>query len=126
MADREWTSGPWEYSLGADGEYRIYAPCFPGASRAVFDIADVWLPDRGERHANGLLIAAAPDLYEALKAVNKLIAEAAMTGFNYTNGDWAERLFFSQQQTSRALSRAHPKVSPQASSETASSRGGDQ
>lgn len=67
----EHTSGPWEYSLGADGEYRIYAPCFPGASRAVFDIADVWLPDRGDRHANGHLIAAAPDLLISLQhAVN--------------------------------------------------------
>lgn len=67
MSDTEFTSGPWEYSEGADGEYRIYAPCFPGASRAVFDVADVWLPDRGDRAANGYLIAAGPEMFAALR-----------------------------------------------------------
>lgn len=52
------------------------------------------------------LIASAPDLLEALKAVNKLISEAAMTGFNWRDGDWAERLFFSQQATSAAIKKA--------------------
>lgn len=85
MADREWTSGPWQYSLGADGEYRIYAPCFPGASRAVFDIADVWLPDRGERHANGLLIASSPELFAAL-----FQCERALRGATLNNRTEAE------------------------------------
>jgi len=39
----------------------------------------------------------------ALQNVRKLISEAAMTGFNYKDGDWADRLFFSQQETSRAI-----------------------
>ena len=69
------TSGPWEYSEGADGAFRIYAPCFPGASRAVFDVADVWLPDRGDRAANGRLIAAAPDLLASLRHAVKIIEE---------------------------------------------------
>lgn len=85
MADREWTSGPWEYNLGADGEFRIYAPCFPGASRAVFDIADVWLPDRGNRHANGILIAASPDLFAAL-----FQCERALRGATLNNRTEAE------------------------------------
>ncbi len=42
-------------------------------------------------------------LRAALRAVQKLISEAAMTGFNCHDGDWAERLFHSQQATSRAL-----------------------
>ena len=78
MTDREWTSGPWTYSLGMDGEYRIYAPCFPGASRAVFDIADVWLPDRGERHANGLLIASSPELFAALFQCERALRGATL------------------------------------------------
>ena len=49
---------------------------------------------------------AAPELYEALERVNRLIAEAAREGFNYQNGDWAPRLFESQQDTSRALAKA--------------------
>lgn len=52
------------------------------------------------------LIAAAPKLYNALAAVNKLISEAAMTGFNWKDGDWAQRLFDSQQETSTALREA--------------------
>jgi len=46
------------------------------------------------------------DLVAALRAVQKLISEAAMTGFNCHDGDWAERLFFSQQATSAALAKA--------------------
>ena len=49
---------------------------------------------------------AAVDMYVALVVVNKLIAEAASTGFNCHDGDWADRLFESQQVTSAALKRA--------------------
>lgn len=58
-----------------------------------------------QKQCDAALIAAAPELYEALKDVNALIAEAAMTGFNYATGDWAQRLYDSQQKTSAALSR---------------------
>ncbi|MDP1702614.1 MAG: hypothetical protein Q8L53_16880 [Aestuariivirga sp.] len=51
---------------------------------------------------------AAPDLYEALRNVQKLITEAALTGFNYKDGEWSQKLFESQQQTSAALAKAHP------------------
>lgn len=47
-----------------------------------------------------------PDMLEALCSVNKLISEAAMTGFNCHDGDWAERLFHSQQATSAAIKKA--------------------
>ena len=57
--------------------------------------------------ADARLIAAAPELYEALLNVNRLISEAALTGFNYRDGDWAARLYLSQQQTSRALGKAY-------------------
>ena len=52
------------------------------------------------------LIAAAPDLLEALESVRHIIAEAAVTGFNYKDGDWPERLYESQQATSRAIAKA--------------------
>jgi hypothetical protein len=47
-------------------------------------------------------------LRKALRNVQKIISEAALTGFNHKDGDWADRLFASQQKTSAALS-AHPK-----------------
>jgi len=58
--------------------------------------------------ANARMIAAAPDMLAALKALNKLISEAALTGFNYKDGDWADRLYASQQTTSAAIKAATP------------------
>jgi hypothetical protein len=58
---------------------------------------------------NARLIAAAPDMLAALRNVRALISEAAMTGFNCKDGDWAERLFLSQQTTSRAIDKAVSK-----------------
>lgn len=52
------------------------------------------------------LNAAAPDMLAALLNVRKLISEAAMTGFNCHDGDWAERLFASQATTSAAIDKA--------------------
>ncbi len=46
------------------------------------------------------------EMEDALKAVNKLVAEGAATGFNCHEGTWAEDLFYSQQATSSALKRA--------------------
>lgn len=44
-------------------------------------------------------------LVKALENVRSIIADGAMTGFNYKDGDWAERLFASQQVTSQALAK---------------------
>jgi len=70
---------------------------------------------RAEYEANAHLIVRAVHahygLIEALENVQKLIAEAAMTGFNCRDGDWAERLFFSQQKTSAALKAARGEKS---------------
>ena len=43
------------------------------------------------------------EAYDALKQVNKIVSEAATEGFNCHAGDWAERLFYSQQATSNFL-----------------------
>jgi hypothetical protein len=51
------------------------------------------------------------EMVAALLNVRSIIAEAAMTGFNYKDGDWAERLFASQHVTSTAIDRANsPEV----------------
>lgn len=73
--DARFSDGPWEFSEGADGEFRIYAPLIPGATRAVFDVADIWTPDKGDRMANGYLIASCPKMYVALDRAAKVFRE---------------------------------------------------
>lgn len=65
--------------------------------------------------ANARLIAAAPDMLEALRNVQQIIAAAAMVGFNCHDGDWADRLFLSQQKTSAAIKKATSEHSPHVS-----------
>jgi hypothetical protein len=45
-------------------------------------------------------------MLEALLNVRAIISEASMTGFNYKDGDWPERLFASQAVTSAAIAKA--------------------
>jgi hypothetical protein len=91
------TPGPWR-SHGAGGEIH-------GNSRIVATMC--WCSGmHDEDEANARLIAAAPDMLAALYNVRKLISEAAMTGFNCKDGDWAERLFASQAVTSDAINKA--------------------
>ena len=68
---------------------------------------------------NARLIAAAPDMLAALHNVRKLISEAAMTGFNWKDGDWADRLFASQATTTAAIEKAegHRRVAVAASAQ---------
>lgn len=47
-----------------------------------------------------------PDLISALKVTRLLVSEAAMTGFNCHDGDWAQRLFANQGVISAALRKA--------------------
>jgi hypothetical protein len=61
---------------------------------------------RAETEANARLMAASPDMYAALLNVRAIISEGAATGFNWKDGDWAERLFASQQVTSAALKKS--------------------
>lgn len=65
MKEAGFTPGPWDLVID-DLEHRIYGGVFPGAKRAVVEIADVWSAsdDATVRTANAHLIAAAPDLYE--------------------------------------------------------------
>lgn len=78
--------------------------CPGNASPWVMARVEAGAQDQAEAYA--ALIAAAPKMYDALAAVNRLIAEAAMTGFNCHDGDWAQRLYDSQQETSTALREA--------------------
>lgn len=49
--------------------------------------------------------AAVAALAEALQLVRGIIKDAAMEGFNYQYGDWADRLFRSQADTDAVLAK---------------------
>jgi hypothetical protein len=62
------TPGPWVASDRTDG-HEIYAAKWPG--RPICHASSYWQgegPRRDEREANARLIAAAPELYEAVSA----------------------------------------------------------
>lgn len=107
---------PWKMDEQAD---KIWATDAKGAF-PVFDIRG-WGHLTGKGHgalglnqttaleiqkANGRVAAAAPELLSGLELVRSIIAEAAMTGFNCHDGDWAERLFASQAITFDAVKKA--------------------
>jgi len=77
------TPGPWQTET-VDSVVRIHGGVFAGAARAVVEVADVWVPD-GENGdaaqvANARLIAAAPDLLEALKEAREVVEGDIETG----------------------------------------------
>ena len=57
-------------------------------------------------------VNAFPEMLAALEGVRKIISDGAMTGFNCHDGDWAERLFESQRQTSMAIKLAMKSPTP--------------
>lgn len=93
------TPGPWRVG---DAGHTVFGP--PNGAPSPKTIA----PNLS--HADARLIAAAPDLLAALKNVRELIVEAAMTGFDYKNGNWPQRLFASQQVSSKAIAKAEGKL----------------
>ncbi len=97
-----YTPGPWEANEADPGEFFPWEVRKNGYYIAVCQ--DV--VRQGETESNARLLAAAPDLLQALENVRLLISEAAQTGFNYKDGDWAEKLFLSQQKSSAAIRKA--------------------
>ena len=63
MTERKWTPGPWE----ADG-------CFIDANRCMEQVCNTLSSVNGRNFADARLIAAAPDLYEALESAEESIA----------------------------------------------------
>lgn len=73
MTERPWTSGPWTIVPYGDGDslvihvegtdWRICFMATPGSSPRAMDTIE----------ANAALIAAAPDLYEALEALLRIV-----------------------------------------------------
>lgn len=91
--------GPWGQFKTDGRKIEIVPAGRPGV------IATVKVADEVDE-ANAHLIAALPDLYYALKATHRLIAEGAAEGFRPDAGDWAERLFTNQGRIYAALRKA--------------------
>lgn len=56
-------------------------------------------------------VGASGEMLAALKHVRSIVADGAATGFNWKDGDWAERLYASQQMTSTAVQKAEAALS---------------
>jgi hypothetical protein len=101
MSER--TKGPWMVDCD-------YLECVTDATG--YEIVECNHSDNDQAFADAAAIVrwenSYDDLVAALENVRAIIAEGAMTGFIYKDGDWAERLFASQQITSAALAKAKP------------------
>lgn len=82
----EHTPGPWCIAYGDSGRPRaIYAPKdknIPGAIGNVIRWNGIGLPSSPIAHANALLIAAAPDMLEALKDAQGCLRELGEDGWS--------------------------------------------
>lgn len=115
----EYTPGPWEYVPSTEHHGPYVETCFGGTICDCYTMSNpsaLSVRNGGDSKPvpffhemadpNARLIAAAPEMLAALLNVRKLISEAALTGFNYLEGDWPERLFASQAATSNAIRKA--------------------
>lgn len=100
--DAKRTKGPWwpmGNSIWRATECPLHAHVVwagsPTPANAAADVAFI--------AATANALPALIEAVEALSDVHKLVTEAALTGFNCHDGDWATRLFESQQRTSAAL-----------------------
>lgn len=121
MSETKHTPTPWRVEEGTDliwgkcseEDMTTYGMGFPIVTG--FSGMGSWTkgrPDMDEREANAAFIVKAVNSHQALvdavTATRALVSEAAMTGFNYADGDWAERLFANQARLSDALRIAEP------------------
>ena len=77
MTEKKWTPGPWSVVEGSESghccfDYSIMSP----QKRGIGVVAEVFCGDAPDAH----LIAAAPELYDALEALFKKITEGAYIG----------------------------------------------
>lgn len=110
----EHTKGPWKIKQGSsyEGEICTIYLTEPGyvtiaSSNCLSGKGVAGLEELAEEaQANARLIAAAPDMLEALEYTRNIIREGLEVGFNPLHGDWADRLFESQGMTTKAIKKA--------------------
>jgi hypothetical protein len=107
----EHTPGPWSF----DQDWHRIPTIFAAEGRTMVATIEKGTCGRdarpgADREANARLIAAAPDMLEALLEVRNLVREASATGFNCHDGDWAERLFYNQAKVSEAIRKAEGRA----------------
>jgi len=103
--EEKWPPGPWKVAQPWAG----FSELRDRDGNLIFGLAagsaEEKQPDDA-LEAAAHLIEASDTLYDALEKLQALISEGAEFGFNPLEGDWADRLFVSQQETSRALASA--------------------
>jgi hypothetical protein len=84
MSERKWTPGPWPIDKTGDGK-RIIVGVGLVDGPCGYDLAEIYADDCDpvEAHANAHLIAAAPDLYEALEELCLAAGGMPMTGIEF-------------------------------------------
>ncbi|MDR6432008.1 hypothetical protein [Brucella pseudogrignonensis] len=82
MADTTFTPGPWE-AFNRDTYQSIFAKGYERTICVVESYSKGFGPDRDERDANAHLIAAAPELYEALY---RLVRDCEIAGLQEQAG----------------------------------------
>lgn len=89
MSNTKHTPGPWERIVYKTGErgFKIISGKKPWITQ-VAEASEIYM-DRGERHANAKLIAAAPELLEALIEANRFV-KALKT--HLPDGDWKDAI----------------------------------
>lgn len=104
------TPGPWATRDGFHGEEIDVFPTYDGPPdfgewSEVATVKD-YGEDGDQTRANARLIAASPDLLAVAKKTRGLVSEAAATGFNCHDGDWAERIYANQAALTAAIRKA--------------------
>jgi hypothetical protein len=82
MDNTKHTPGPWTFTMQEGYGKPQFTACFNSDNSKLADVKFAFLMHPSECNANARLIAAAPEMYEALKM---LVDEAKAFGFDSTN-----------------------------------------
>jgi hypothetical protein len=82
--EKPWTPGPWPVDQSGDGKRYIIGKGLVEGPNG-YEVAEVYADDApyAETRANARLIAAAPDLYEALEAILQTVDAQYASGIRW-------------------------------------------
>jgi hypothetical protein len=104
-------SGPYTVESTRSGFVVVHRPGNLGVNSIYTycrtqEAAEQACDEANERARLDRIREAAPVLLAALLATRALVSEASATGFNWKDGNWAERLFANQATISAAIRQA--------------------